>query len=324
MVTNGQEAHASGPADEPGVRPRRRSSQILMVAIAVTVVVAIVGALSVYPLLMSDPEDAAAPVGSAQEGAVVVAVARTAGGAGEWSNWARVFSYLSDQIGRPVTLRYLTSEEEIEDVLADEPIDLALVCPHQYVDLAEQGRAKGVVTPVISGSPLTSAMLVVAADSPVTTFEDLRGRRIAVSDKTSLGGYAYMMWLCERHGVDAAEYFAEVRLGDTLEHNARDVLAGEVDCTVVNASQLASDDSRLRVVERSPEYGTPPIVVVSDIDAATIDAIRDALVAFDPDIDLAGAKTTISGFVPTDPEAYEFVRDLRDACGHHDHAVGSR
>lgn len=312
--------------DEKGIgrSARSRSSRLLIVAASVSLVASAVAAASIIPLFRPTPGTDAVPISPTSASGLVVAVARTAGGPGEWSNWARVFKYLSEELDRPVTVRYLSKEEEVSGIMSAEQVDLALVCPHSYLDLSEQGRVVAVAAPVIDGSATTRSMLVVPSGSDVRSLADLEGKRIAVSDKTSLGGYAYLMWLCERDGVNPGEFFGEMRLGDTQEVNLREMLAGEVDCTVVNRSQGALLDSRVRVVERSPVFGTPPVVAASTLDTATVNAVRSALLAFDPKVQLAGAHSSIGGFVEVKAGTYDFVHELRVACGHHGHVGPTR
>ncbi len=301
------------------VAGRRSSRRWLTVAVLVTV--ACVLALGIQfanllelPTLASDRPGQAT---DARQGALVVAVARTPGGPGEWSNWARIIRVLSEELEVPVTVRYLSKEDEAARVIAQDKVDIAFVCAHHYVDLTEDGVSEGLVTPVIGGSTMSSSQLVVRSADLAGGIEDLTGSIVAVSDKSSLGGFAYLSYLVKQHGGQPEGYFSELRLGETQEQNLHDVLAGKARATVINTAQVPSLDlSTIRVIEQSEPFGCPPVVVRSDMDPELRDRILAILIAMDMDTVLPEG-SAIDGFEKLDPREYAFARELRGACGHH-------
>ncbi len=251
--------------------------------------------------------------------ALTVAVARTPGGPTEWSNWARIIKYVSEQVGRPVSVRYLSEEEVAADVIASTDVDVAFVCAHHYLDLRDSGEVVGLCTPVLDGGTTGRMLLIVRADDPAETFDDLQGSPVAVSDKSSLGGYAYLQYLAQQHGVEMVEFFTDVRLGDTQEANMREVLDGSARATVVSSVQvLAWDMNQFKVIEESPLVGSPPIVVDEDMPADLREEILDIFVNMDTSTVLPEG-TNIEGFKPLNDSDYEFAEELRRACGHHAH-----
>ncbi|MRR11992.1 phosphate/phosphite/phosphonate ABC transporter substrate-binding protein, partial [bacterium] len=259
----------------------------------------------------------APPLGA--EDTLTVAVARTPGGPAEWSNWTIIIKHLSDEIGQPLSVRYLSKEDEAAEVISSQDIDIAFVCAHHYVDLAEDGVCVGVCTPIISGSSTTRSLLVARSDDVAASVGDLKGATIAVSDKSSLGGYAYLSYLTKKDGMTPEEFCGELRLGDTQEQNVRDVLEGTVRATVVNTAQVAGlDMSRVKVLEESEPVGCPPVVVASDMAPELRERIRDILLSCDVE-SLLPTSSVVDGFKPLDSSEYEFAYELRDACGHHVH-----
>jgi len=309
------------PSGFDSLRPARiRSSRRwLFVAIGVTAVCLIVLALE-FANLLSLPtvgSQASSQLAPIPEGALVVAVARTPGGPGEWSNWAKIISELEADLGTSLTVRYLAKEDEAAKIIAKDRVDIAFVCAHHYVDLSELGASDGLVTPVIDGSSMSRSMLVVLADDEAQGIEDLKGSVVAVSDKSSLGGYAYLSYLVKQHGAEPGGYFSELRLGETQEQNLRDVLEGKARATIINSAQIGSlDVSGVRVIEESEPFGCPPVVVRSDMDSALKAKIRSALLEMDMESVLP-AGSAIEGFEPLDPAEYAFARELRGACSHH-------
>jgi len=312
----------SEPANEPTSidSPHPRSSRRwFFIAIAVTLVFVAVVAyefsnLLALPRLSSETSEKS---GVSSEGNLIVAVARTPGGPGEWSNWARIIRVLSDELDVPFTVRYLSKEDEAARIIAEDKVDIAFVCAHHYVDLVDDDACEGIATPVIDGSTTSRSLLVVRTDDPARGIEDLAGSLVAVSDKSSLGGYAFLSYLLQQRGTQAEDYFSELRLGETQEQNLHDVLAGDARATVINSAQTASLDlSGVRVIEESEPFGCPPVVVRADLDPELRDRIQQALLGMDMGVILP-EDSAIDGFERLDPAEYEFARELRGACAHH-------
>lgn len=309
-VEDGRGPHPPGPA----------SRRWLLVALIATCACVLLLALEFANLLSLPTLEGGRPssvhVRDAR-GALTVAVARTPGGPGEWSNWARIIRTLSDDLEIPVTVRYLSKEDEAAAIIERDRVDLAFVCAHHYVDLADKGVCEGVCTPVIGGVTTSRAQLVVRRDDPAERVDDLAGSVFAVSDKSSLGGYAYISYLLKKRGHKTEDYFAELRLGETQEQNLHDVLSGDVRGTVINSVQCASLDlSGVRVIAESEPFGAPPVVVRADMDPQLRQQIAESLLGMDMSLILP-AGSAIEGFEVLDPAEYEFARELRNACGHH-------
>jgi phosphonate transport system substrate-binding protein len=249
----------------------------------------------------------------------VVLVARTPGGSREWTNFTRVIGYLSEEVARPVSVRYVPHEDEAGEILRAEEADVAFLCAHMYMDLRDAGLVEGIAVPVVDGQAETTMRLVTDPSSGIEDFEDLRGRTVAVSDKSSLGGQAYLLWLCGERKVTPEAFFGEIRTGETMEENVGAVLAGDADATIVNRVQLSAEKAaQLRVIEESPPYGSPPVVVSTRLDAETRNRVRDALLGFDP-TGVLPEDSRIDGFVPVSEVSYAFEDILRIQCESHGH-----
>jgi phosphonate transport system substrate-binding protein len=306
--------------DDTGASVHARSNRWLVAAIVVTVLGAVALAVAVTGLFGGNEPDASAEtvaVAGEEPGALLVAVSRTPGGPGEWENFARVIKYLSEELQRPVAVRYITEEEVAADVIRDEEVDLAFVCAHIYLDLLEENEVEALVTPIVDGTTDTRAMIVVRDDSDLQTWEDLRETAVAASDKSSLGGYAYLQWYAEQQGVELREFFREVRLGETQEANLRALAEGRVEATVVNSVQVVHRDmSEFRTLQESEPFGAPPIVATNRLDPEISAQVKEALIAFDAESRLS-EDSAIDGFVAAETVDYSFEEILRHVCGDH-------
>lgn len=298
------------------------SSRWWLVAALIATAIAAVMAVVTLDGLIHWEADAGETVSSAPidtGSTLMIAVARTPGGPGEWTNWARVIKTLSEEIQRPVSVRYLSKEDEAAAVIAEEDVDIAFICAHHYIDLSAAGEVIGLCTPVMGGSSTSQMWLITRADDPAESFEDLAGSVVASSDKSSLGGYAYLSYLAQERDVELIGYFSEVRLGDSQEANMHDLLAGEIRSTVVNSAQVLSwDMTQFKVIEESPPIGCPPVVADEDMPVELRERITRVLLDLDVESVLT-EDSAIDGFVAVDDAEYAFARELSNACGHHDH-----
>ncbi|MDH4140237.1 MAG: phosphate/phosphite/phosphonate ABC transporter substrate-binding protein [Coriobacteriia bacterium] len=248
---------------------------------------------------------------------LVFAVARTPGGPSEWSNWARVIKYVSEELGRPVSIRYVAKEEAATDVILEEGIDVAFVCAHHYLHLRDEGAFQGLCVPVIDGMSTCCYELIVHNDDSARSLEDLAGSAVAVSDKSSLGGLSYLSHLCRERGLEPTEFFGELLIGETQESNLRDLSSGNVRATVVNTAQIADWDlSQFKEIEQSPPVGCPPVIISTDIDSELRERLVEVFLAFDAAASLPD-DSHVDGFVAFDADDYAFAEEIRGACGHH-------
>ena len=229
-----------------------------------------------------------------------------------------MLAYLSDRLGRPFETRFV-EKEEMAPAAVKAGSDIAFVCAHTYLTLEKQGVVKGIATAQVQGRSTTAQMLVVDARSPFRTLEDLRGARMGASDKSSLGGYAYLCLLGDKEKFDPEAYFSGVQLGDTQEHYVSEVLAGKLDATVVSRAQMSPESlAKLRVVVQSAEVGLPAVVVDASMEASLAARIQEILLS--PELRSMLGTGALEGFVPLRPEDYTFAEELTNACSLKEHA----
>jgi len=293
-----------------------RSRPLLRLAVVSSAVIVILSSVLITSFFASGPARARAAEETATAAPGVpltIALARTPGGSLEWRTYAYAIERMGRAVGRPMRVRYVDTPSSMEELLRTGRVDAAFTTTYDYLRVADSAGVTLVASPVIDGYTKDAAVLVVRAGSGFGALADLRGRRIGVTDPTSLAGYAYLLWLAEGEGIDVASSLRLVP-GDSQEQNIRALRAGEVDAVVVNRSQLASwDAAGLSVVRTSPEFGMSPFVTGSTIDPATRDAMQRALLSMRPPSDVAA--TSVGGFSMPDERDYDFSRILLRYAG---------
>lgn len=304
---------ASGDApDATAPRRGRVSSRFLWFSMAVTLGVLVVGSCAMWGLFIAP--DNGAPLASSEPApsarTLVIGMARTSGGPGEWMTYARVVARMSRETGMDLRIRYIPDRREVIRLVSEGEVDAAFLCTYCYLQLERRDLVDAAARPLVGGSSSDAAVLVVGAASPYRRLSDLRGQSVAVSDGTSLGGYAFLYWLMDRSGLSARTFFSRVVHSTSQERNLVDLAAGRIDATVVNRSQLARwSTTTFRIVESSPEYGTPPFAVRRGLDDETRTKLREALL-YAMDAPGISDGSSLSGFVAATPADYGFANQL--------------
>ncbi|MFN7171353.1 MAG: phosphate/phosphite/phosphonate ABC transporter substrate-binding protein [Fimbriimonadaceae bacterium] len=142
------------------------------------------------------------------------------------------------------------------------------------------------------GKPDYDSVLVVAADSPIQSLEDLRGQRIAFTSPTSASGYvfpfAYFVeqGLIEKGGKPDS-FFGQASFAGSYDQALMAVVRGQADVAAVSdytmegpgADRYLSPEDRvkLRILARVPNVPTHLIAIRSDLPAELKEQIKRTL-----------------------------------------------
>lgn len=172
----------------------------------------------------------------------------------------------------------------IIDGLRAGQIDFAWICGYPYVLHAREFRL--VAVPLWRNRPLYQSYLIAGGGSSATGLADLRGRNFAFSDPLSNSGYLYVRYLLAQQKLRVDEYFGRSFFAHSHPNVVEAVAeglaeAGAVDGYVwdVLAEVVPAMTLRTRVLQRSPDFGFPPIVAAAHVDVATRARVQQALLA---------------------------------------------
>ena len=196
--------------------------------------------------------------------------------------WQR---YLEDQLQRPVAFVQRGSYREIIDLILQDQLEFAWLCGFPFVRY--RTRIQLLAVPVYNGRPLYQSYLIVPdGDKSTRSLLDLRDRTFAYSDPDSNSGFLHPQFQLISAGFRPDSFFR--RSFFTYGHrNVVDAVAsrvahgGAVDGYVWDTLKLAHPElvNRTRVVERSPEFGFPPMVAAPGVSAQTLRRMQAVLLA---------------------------------------------
>ena len=189
-----------------------------------------------------------------------------------WADW------IESQLGRPVVFVQRSRYREILDLLLQGRLDLAWICGYPFV--RNRPRLELIAVPRFRGRPLYQSYFIVGADSEIQRLHDLEGRLFAWADPDSNSGYLYPRFRLTSDGRDPDRFFRRTFFTWGHPRSVEAVAEGLADGAAVDSyvwETLARGHpeltERTRVLERSPDFGFPPIVAgpaLSDPDRQVI------------------------------------------------------
>jgi phosphonate transport system substrate-binding protein len=231
---------------------------------------------------------------------------------------------MGQTLARPVDIQ-LTIFKSYDDgirALVEGQVDLVHFGPAPYV--LAKGKNPGIQLVAMEhdkGEKRFKGVIVVRADSPIQTIEELRGKSFAFGDRNStIGRYLVQAQLVD-HGLQARD-LPRFKYMERHDQVAGAVEMGDFDAGSVKSGTFKkyAEKATLRKLAEF-ENVTKPIVARAGLDLRVVGAAQQALCAIQDDKALEGLK--ISGFLPTSDAEYDFVREGMRKAAAFESAVGN-
>ena len=233
--------------------------------------------------------------------------------------------FLSSKLGKPVEVIVPLTSAVILEGMANGTIDLGYLSATDMINARDKKIADVLLAGEIEGQNWYRSYWVSLKEKPYDSVEDLRGKPIAFSGKTSTSGYLIPVWDMKQKGLltmaDAEEFFGKgnVWFGTGYVSAIERVLNGEAEAAAVSYYVLDQDKhlsaeqrAKLKKVAEQGPVPTHVIAVRSTISDTDRAALRDALESINE-----GANTRLrdsvftSKLVPVDADKH--LGPLREA-----------
>ncbi len=227
--------------------------------------------------------------------------------------------YLARRLETPVELIQRRTYREINEMIRLGTVQFALVCTGAFVVGDQEFGMQVVAVPRYKGKTEYHSYIIVRKESPFRKFEDLEGKKIAVSDPLSNSGYFYPMFLVRQMGRDPNKFFDQMLFTYSHDSSIQAVEEGITDAAAVDSlifdyelSHNVALDRSLRIVRKSPPFGINPIVACRTAPKDTVEAVKRILLAMDLDTEgrMILDLLQIDDFIEPPEGIYEASREM--------------
>lgn len=244
-------------------------------------------------------------------------------------NMMPVYSAIAEAVGESLGMTTeLVVETDYENCRNDVN-DVCFVCSLPYVHFEREGIAPAVpiAAPVLQGDrygggPIYFSDVIVAVDSELATFADLRGKSWAFNEPLSQSGYGITRYHLVSLG-ETAGYFGEVIEAGFHESAIRMVRDGEVDASAIDSQVLGIEmrdnpelQDQLRIIDSLGPSTIQPVAVSKRFDERFRSDVLDILLnlhereGFREILDHG----LVDRFAAVGPESYDDIRQMLEAC----------
>ena len=217
---------------------------------------------------------------------------------------------LTDKLQQPVSITMQVSKSYAEGIadLVNGAVDFSRFGPASYIEAKNKNdQLKLLVAEAKKGEKVFYGVICVAADSPIQSLSELKGKRFAFgSEKSTIGRYLAQLNLME-NDVLAKDLAAYEYLG-RHDKVGTAVAVGNFDAGALKEGtykKLLKKGHSLRVISRF-ENVTKPWIARSGMDDDIFNALQQSLLEFDNSDALKALKK--SGFTSVTDKDYDRIR----------------
>ncbi len=229
--------------------------------------------------------------------------------------FAPLTAYLSSLIGEPVLLSVSKDYEEHVRRVGEGGVDIAFMEPALYVEMADRYGKKPLLARLETERvPTYYGVILVRKDSTIKLLKDLKGRRMAFSDRRSTSGHIIPRHMFARAGVTLAD-FAEHTFMANHDNVALGVLVGDFDAGAVDEEVFAKYEPRgLRILALTPPISEHLFVAGSGLDPRVVETLRSGLQRL-KDVPSGGTimravNPSVTALVPVEDADYDNLRAI--------------
>jgi len=238
--------------------------------------------------------------------------------------FAPLGKYLEQETGMKIEFIPVTDYAAVVESLATGKLDMAWLGGFTFV----QARLRsGNALPIVQRKEdeTFTSRFITAADSPIKSLADLKGKTFAFGSVSSTSGHLMPRYFLLQAGINADTDFKNTAFSGAHDATVAFVASGKADAGVLNASvwdklveSKKVDPAAVRVFATTPPYFDYNWTVRGDLDPALIQKITLAFLKLDPNNPAHKeimALQRASKFIPTRVENYQGIEKAARAAG---------
>ncbi|RII26319.1 MAG: phosphate/phosphite/phosphonate ABC transporter substrate-binding protein [Geobacter sp.] len=226
---------------------------------------------------------------------------------------------ISRRMGREAVFVQRRTYGEVNSLVKNREVDVAFVCSGPYTEGHDEFGMEIIAVPVVHGEKVYHSYIIVPHDSPYSSFADLRGHKFAFVDEGSNSGYLVPAYMLAKRGEKIPTYFSEFFFTHSHDNSIKavaDELAdgAAVDSLIWEFFNTINPEltGRTKIIEKSPPYGIPPVVVPAGLDSELKKQLKHVFLSLHEDREAAALmkKLQIDRFAEGNDGMYNTVRAM--------------
>ncbi|RMI16971.1 MAG: hypothetical protein D6681_03885 [Calditrichaeota bacterium] len=195
---------------------------------------------------------------------LMLAIASIVSAKESFSAYADFIPYLEQKLRRLVQPVYTRKYREVYDLLEHRKVDVAFVCCGLYALGKRHDIMELLAVPVVNGDTKYRAYIIASNTSGIEKLEDLQGKTVALTDELSLSGCFYLLYGKTRNLISRDQIVFSGSHDASIQLVNRGIVdAASVDGLIYEeiAARRPQDVQNIRIIEKSPPFGIPPMVI---------------------------------------------------------------
>lgn len=181
--------------------------------------------------------------------------------------------------------------------------------PFAYLPSAEFFYFKGdrYYTPIANaiftatGTTSNRAVLITAKESPIASFEGLKGKKLGYIHPYCTSSYFAPALFLKQHNYSIHQFFSELKQVGAWQSQIDAVIAGKVDATMVLENvwrHLPENAQKTKILAFQDQLPSPVVLCGKDVDEKLKEGLKEALFSYKE----INPHALFSGFVPFQQE----------------------
>jgi phosphonate transport system substrate-binding protein len=233
--------------------------------------------------------------------------------------YEELMSLIAEKMGRRAIFSQRKTYAEVNELVRTREVDLAFVCSGPYTQGKREFGMEMLAVPVANGKTVYHSYIIANKSAPINSMKDLHGKKFAFTDPQSNTGCLVPTYMLARMGETPRSYFSEYFYTNSHDNSIKAVADNQTDGAAVDSLIWEfmnkidpSVTARTKIVEKSPPYGVPPIVVNPAMDPETKKHLMEILLTLHEDKKASALlkRIQIDRFVAGDDRMYDTVRDM--------------
>lgn len=230
-----------------------------------------------------------------------------------------LLDYLSEKIDKKIILKQRKTYDEVNKMIEQSQVDFAFICSGAYIHEVEKKTIDIIAVPICYDKPFYQSYVIVNKNSNIKSIQDFRNKKIAFTDPMSNTGCLYARKRL-KETFSESEIFSENPIY-TYAHDLSIQLVQKniVDCATVDGlifeyikQNNSSTVKNIIVIEKSEDFGIPPIVASKNISEKIKQQLKDAFITMHNDSagSLILKKLLIDRFEQGNDSIYNSIRNI--------------